>query len=117
MRRALINRARRLAENTVAGTFTDTVRIYRNDGQVYRGPARFVFTGRTEVVNSEVGQFVFGYAEMHIPARSAVFNVGDNGNIETSLEPSLVGKLVRVEFSEPATSISGFQRLTIRLDQ
>lgn len=118
LRRQLLNRARRLAAGAAEPTMTDQIMVMRRGVEIYRGPARFIFTGKTEVATSMYLGFtrVSQFAEMHI--RSDAEYQADRADFVTvieSLEPSLVGRTGDISFAEPVTSLTGFQRITVRL--
>lgn len=114
----LLKRAKRLAAKVEQPTMTDIVDIVRNELTVYHGPARFVFTGKMEAVSPDIGgTFIFAYAEMHAPKAMPKTRIGDIVYIRESEEPALVNRRGLIEFAEPMTTHSGFQRITIRLDE
>lgn len=118
LNKRLLKRATRLAEKIETPAMTDTVEIIRNQLTVYSGPARFVFTGKTEAVTAtSIGAtFVYGYVEMHAPKDMPQTRIGDIVYIRESVEPALVNRRGLIEFAEPMTTHSGFQRVTIRLE-
>ena len=117
LRRQLLNRARRLAAGAAEPTMTDQIMVMRRGVEIYRGPARFIFTGKTEVATSMYLGFtrVSQFAEMHIRSDAYSADRGDFVTVIESLEPSLVGRTGDISFAEPVTSLTGFQRITVRL--
>lgn len=117
LRRQLLNRARRLAAGAAEPTMTDQIMVMRKGVEIYRGPARFIFTGKTEVATSMYLGFtrVSQFAEMHIRSDAYKADRGDFVTVIDSLEPSLVGRTGDISFAEPVTSLTGFQRITVRL--
>lgn len=116
LRRQLLERARRLAGDTERAAMVDRITIDRSASRIYTGEARFIFTGKTEITQSTWGAAtLWSFAEMHLPSSAPTLNSGDAINIVSSPEPSLIGRRGYVTFAEPVTSLSGFQRITIRL--
>lgn len=116
LRRQLLNRARRLAGATEAAALVDTIVIDRGTERIWSGPARSIFTGKTEIAQGQIGGVtMWQFAEMHLPNGAPRLLRGDRFSIRASPEPALVDRYGLVAFVEPITSLSGFQRITVRM--
>lgn len=119
LKRQLVMKARQHAERAVRATLTDHVIISHTPAEgetvvIYTGPARIMVKGDPNVLIGDLGTYVNQFAEVQVPNGSVQVSTGDTVSVTQSIEPQLVGRIARVQFSEPVNSLSGVQRITVQ---